>query len=114
MLSINSDSVTYGNDPDCTLDGIVSKYGDRIVNVNGAYEMPEKDGNFTIKYKTGKLTITDADGNDSSDCYSYEAAEKDICNSYTVAVYYDIVKTCVLGRSNGHSVLHKQGRKRTA
>lgn len=78
VLSINSDSVTYGNDPDCTLDGIVSKYGDRIVNVNGAYEMPEKDGNFTIKYKTGKLTITDADGNDSSDCYSYEAAEKDI------------------------------------
>ncbi len=78
VLSINSDSVTYGNDPDCTLDGIVSKYGDRIVNVNGAYGMPEKDGNFTIKYKTGKLTITDADGNDSSDCYSYEAAEKDI------------------------------------
>ncbi|MBD5584136.1 MAG: hypothetical protein HDQ88_03570 [Clostridia bacterium] len=77
-LSIVSDSMTYGNEPVCELDGIVKKYGDSITAVGAKYDLPKAGESMQIDVTVSKVIITDKYGKDSTDCYDYAPANKEI------------------------------------
>ncbi|MDE6667030.1 MAG: hypothetical protein K2K38_01625 [Clostridia bacterium] len=78
-LSIISNSMTYGDQPVCSLDGIErEKYGDRIVGVGSVYDLPKAGESMDIEVTVGKVLILDGQGNDSSDCYEYSPVKKTV------------------------------------
>lgn len=77
-LTIKSDSMTYGNEPVCELDEIVKKYGDSITAVGAKYDLPKSGESMQVDVTVSKVIITDGNGNDSTDCYEYAPASKEI------------------------------------
>ncbi|MDE7082448.1 MAG: hypothetical protein K2O89_01930 [Clostridia bacterium] len=74
-------TVTYGFTPEYTVTGLVSSYSDRVEGIDFDYAYPtsddESEWTVGVTLNAGGIRIVDKNGNDLSDCYTYDTVSGD-------------------------------------